>query len=236
MIQPRASRRPAAKRSLAAAPRALHVIAALLLMSGCNATRMLAPPPPLRAASAAAFAVDVEFSVPVAKSSAEDVTHYSLVPAGSGPPVAIASSTVVDTSGGRVVQLIVPDWLTTDPDGTDWTLTTSGVLQVDGTSTGDRSITFRAGLSYASPLKEFFDARCTSCHGPARADGSYRTDSLSGLMGGGSNATPNLVAGDPNSLLIRKCKPHNSMYNLANLTYFDFELIRNWVVSYNARP
>ena len=208
----------------------------LVVIAGCNAARILAPPPPLRAASAATFALDVEFAEPLSKGSAEDVSHYLLVPLAGGPPAAISTATLVDTLNGRVVQLLVPDWLSSDPDGTDWTVTTSGVLGVDGRSTGTRSVTFRAGLSYAQPLSALFDARCTECHGGSRVEGNYRTDSRAALLGDGTDGVPDLIAGDPGCLLVRKCKPHNSMFNLAGLTYFDFELIRNWVVSYNARP
>ena len=74
------------------------------------------------------------------------------------------------------------------------------------------------------------------CHGPRQANGSYRTDSMAGLRGNGTDATPNLVAGSPTCLLVRKCKPHNSMFNSGRLSYFDFEMILNWVEVYAARP
>lgn len=215
---------------------ALLALAAIVAIGGCNTARILAPPPPLRASSAATFAVDVEFAEPLSKASAEDPSHYALVPVAPGPAAAIASATLVDTLDGRVVQLLIPDWLATNPDGTDWTLTTQGVMSVWGRSTGTRSVTFRTGLSYAAPLKSFFDARCSSCHGAAVADGSYRTDSYAGLGGNGTDATADLIPGDATCLLVRKCKPHNSMFNLAELTYFDFEMLRNWVTNYNARP
>ncbi|MEO5618152.1 MAG: hypothetical protein ABIS67_10305 [Candidatus Eisenbacteria bacterium] len=226
--------RPPRFARLAAA--ALVVVAALAALAGCNTARLLAPPPPLRAASAATFAIDVEFAEPLAKGSAEDASRYTLTPVGPGSPVAISTATLVDTLNGRVVQLLVPDWLSSDPDGTEWVVTTRGVLTVWGKSTGTRSVTFRAGLSYATPLKALYDARCSACHGPSRADGSYRTDSYPELLGNGTDGTANLIPGDVTCLLVRKCKPHNSMFNLAGLSYFDYEMIRNWVASYNARP
>ena len=215
---------------------AAATLAACLALAGCNTARVLAPPPPLRAASAATFALDVEFAEPLSKSSAEDPSHYTLTPVAGGPAAAVTTATLVDTLNGRVVQLLVPDWLSNDPDGTDWTVTSNGVLTVYGRSTGTRSTTFRAGLSYAAPLKELFDARCNSCHGPARADGSYRTDSYTGLLGNGVDATPNLIPGDPTCLIVRKCRPRNSMFNLGELTYFEYELLLNWVTNFNARP
>lgn len=220
------------------APRPLALAAAAAVvaaLAGCDTARVLAPPPPLRAASAAQYALDVEFDQALDRASAEDAGRYTLTPAAGGAPAAIASATLVDTLNGRVVQLLVPDWLGADPDGTDWEIATDGVRTVWGKSTGSRRASFRAGLSYAAPMKAFFDARCGSCHGAARADGSYRTDSWAGLLGGGTDATANVIATDPTCLTVRKCKPHNSMFNAADLTYFDFELIRNWVTNYNAR-
>ena len=208
----------------------------LAAIAGCHTARSLVPPPPLRAASAATYAVDVEFDEPLAKSVAEDPSHYTLTPLAGGAPPVIASATLVDTLYGRVVQLLVPAWLTSDPDGTDWEVTSNGVLTAWGKTTGTRQATFRAGLSYTAPLKTLFDERCSSCHGATRADGSYRTDSYAGLLGGGKDGVPDLIPGDPTCLLVRRCKPHGSMFNLAGLSYFDFELINNWVTTYNARP
>ena len=227
---------PARRRIRICVAAGLAATAGLGAIAGCHTARLLAPPPALRAASAAAYAVDLEFDEPLAKGVAEDPSHYTLIPVAGGTPPAIASATLVDTLNGRVVQLVVPDWFTNDPDGTDWEVTSNGVLTVWGRTTGTRRATFRAGLSYAAPLKALLDERCNSCHGATRADGSYRTDSRLGLLGGGTDSTPDLIPGDPACLLVRKCKPHNSMFNLGNLSYFDFEMIRNWVTSYNARP
>jgi len=179
--------------------------------------------------------VDVEFDVPLDRASAEDASRYALTPAGGGAPASISSATLVDTLYGRVVQLVIPDWLSSNPDTTDFDLTTSGVQSVTGGSTGTRSVRFRTGLSYRAPMQAWFDSRCSRCHGATRQDGSYRTDSYAGLLGGGTNSTPNVIAGDPSCLAVVKCKPHNSMFNLATLTYFDYELIKNWVGSFNAR-
>ncbi len=85
-------------------------------------------------------------------------------------------------------------------------------------------------------MSALFDAHCTSCHGATAPAGNYRTDSAGGLLGAGTDATPNLVAGDPMSLIVRKCKPGNSMFVAGNLTDLDYEVIRNWVVDYRARP
>lgn len=216
---------------------AAGLLAALaVIVAGCDTPRVLAPPPPLRAASAASYAVDVEFDVPLDKATAEDPSRYTLIPAGGGASAVITTATLIDTLNGRVVQLLIPDWLATNPDTTDFDLSTSGVVSVWGVSTGNRSVRFRTGLSYAEPMRAWFGAYCNACHGATRQSGSYRTDSYAGLFAGGTNSTPNVIAGDPKCLTVVKCKPHNSMFNAANLTYFDYELIKNWVESFSARP
>lgn len=205
------------------------------MTTGCDTAKLLAPPPPLRAASAAHYAVDVEFAEPLERSSAEDVSRYTLAPVAGGAPAVIASATLIDTLNGRVVQLVVPDWLTTDPDTSDWRVSSNGVLDVDGHSTGARSVSFRTGLGYRAGMGTFFDAKCSACHGAAQAAGGYRTDSYAALFGPGTSATPNLIAGNPACLLVVKCRPHNSMFTRAGLSYFDYELVLNWTVGFGAR-
>ncbi len=204
---------------------------------GCHTARRLAPPPPLRAASAAPYAVDVEFAVPLDRKSAEDPSHYSLYPPGSpGAPATITTATLIDTVSLQVVQLLVPDWLG-DPtkDDIPMEVRTHDVLDYFGVSTGDRSVTFRTGLGYAQPMQAIFDARCSSCHGATNPGGAYRTDSYAALFGPGTSVTPNVAAGDPNCLVIVKCRPHNSMYNRAGLSFLDYEMILNWITVYLAR-
>ena len=220
-------------------PGAILLAVALALaasLAGCETPHVLAPPPPLRAASAASYAVDLEFDVALDRTTAEDASRYTLVPAAGGAPAVIASATLIDTLNGRVVQLLIPDWLATNPDTTDFDASATGVLNVWGVSTGSRTVRFRTGLSYAAPMRDWFDSRCSSCHGSTRQEGSYRTDSYGALFGGGTNATPNVIAGDPRCLTVVKCKPHNSMFIRANLTYFDYELVKNWVESFASRP
>jgi len=210
-------------------------LAVALGAAGCNTARVLAPPPPLRAASASHYAVDVEFAEPLDRATAEDVARYTLRDSATGTPQVISQATLVDTLNGRVVQLLIPDWLGTDPDTTAFDLTTTGVLTVEWRSTGTRSVRFRTGLSYRTPLKALLDQHCSACHGSAQADGSYRTDSYAALFRNGTDGTPNLIANDPTCLTVRRSKPRNSMFDLGNLSYLDFEILRNWVTSYAAR-
>ena len=208
---------------------------AVALLAGCHAARVIAPPPPLRAASASDFAVDVEFAEPLDRASAENPSHYRVSPLGDpGATVAIYSATLVDTTFGRVVQLLLSGGPL--PDTSEFEVKTSGVLALDGHSSGERRVTFRTGLSYRFPLRELFASHCDRCHGAARSEGSYRTDGYAALKGGGTDPTPNLVAGDPNCLLLRRSRPLKSMFDLGGMSYLDFEVLLNWVASYGARP
>lgn len=215
-------------------PAAVWVAFMVALILGCHASRVLAPPPGLRAASANDFAVDVEFDEPLDRASAEDRTLYDLHPvADPGSTVEILSAALIDTTFGRVVQLLIPSGL---PDGVEYEVRSHDVLTLQQRPTGTRAAMFLTGLSYATPLRDLFAAHCDRCHGSAQQGGNYRTDTLAGLLGGGTDATPNLVAGDPNCTLVRRIRPLRTMFNRGGLTYLDFEIIRNWVVSYTARP
>jgi len=207
------------------------------LTASCNTAKLLAPPPPLRAASASASAIDIEFAESLDRGSAQDPSRYLAYPTGNaGAPVAILQATVIDTLYGRVVRLIVSDPVAGFlPDSADFTVQTSGLLTVTGRSTGLRSVDFRTGLNYDALLQDLFARHCNSCHGSTRVEGSYRTDSYLALQGGGTNSVPNLIAGDPNCLLVVKTKPRNSMFDRGNLTFLDSEMIHNWVASYQAR-
>jgi hypothetical protein len=205
------------------------------ILGGCHAARVLAPPPPLRAASANNFAVDVEFAEPLDRTSAEDASHYQVYPAGNpAAAVPIYSATVIDTTFGRVVQLLLSGGPL--PDTSQYEVRTSDVAALDLHSTRTRSAPFRTGLSYGSPLCAVFASHCDRCHGAVQASGNYRTDSYLALTGNGTDGAPNLIAGDPTCLIIRRSRPLRTMFELGGLSYLDFEILLNWVVSYGARP
>ncbi|HYQ96474.1 MAG TPA: hypothetical protein VER38_05640 [Candidatus Eisenbacteria bacterium] len=204
---------------------------------GCNTAAVLAPRPALRAASASNLAIDVEFAESLDKTSAQDASHYLVYPTGSGSPASVVQAALIDTLYGRVVRLSLQDPVQGFlPDSTDYAIQTSAVITLAGKSTGTRSVVIRTGLNYDTPMQNLFAIHCDSCHGPARVDGSYRTDTYSALFGPGTSPSPNVIAGDPNCLLVVKTKPSNSMFRLGNLTFLDSEIIHNWVVSYQARP
>src|SRR5262245_56941438 len=179
-------------------------IAAWLI--GCDTARVVAPTPPLGAASAALYAVDVEFAEPLDKTSAEDPTRYTVYPSDTpGSPATIMSATLVDSFSLRGVQLIIPTWFGDSTfDRRSVVVQSHGVLDSFGRSTGQRSVTVTTGLAYQPQMKALFDAHCSSCHGPSNPAGSYRTDGYTELFGPGTSPTPNVIAGDPKCLTVVK--------------------------------
>lgn len=208
--------------------------AAAVLAAGCHAAHLLEPPPPLRAASAAGYAIDVEFAEPLDRVSAEDVTHYSVQLLGQAP-VALQSATLIDTLDGRTVQLLIPDWVSNSPDSAQAVVSTEGVRTVEGRSTGRRSVQFETGLSYRAQVSALLAGHCNACHGINAPGGAYRTDSYPELFGPGVSATPDVIAGDPRCLTLIKCKPGNSMFRLGRLSFLDWEILQSWIVIYGAR-
>ena len=225
-------------RAARAAGVALACMTIGLALAGCDTARVLAPPAPLRAASAADYAVNVAFAEPLVQASAEDPARYVVYFDGAaGTPASISTATLIDTVSLRVVQLVIPGWLgDSTADHRAAVVETHGVRDYFGHDTGDRRAAFVTGLGYASHLQAFFDARCSGCHGAAGPGGNYRTDSYAALFGPGTTPTANVIAGDPNCLTVVKCRPRNSMYDRAKLEFFDFEMILDWVTSYLARP
>lgn len=212
----------------------LALLAAGIVTVGCNAARILLPNP-LRAASVNAFAVEVEFGEPLERASAEDPARYDLHPSASpGSRAVIYSATVVDTLYGRVVQLLIASGPL--PDREAWEITTSGVRTDQGRSTGTRTASFVTGLGYASDMRTLFAEHCDRCHGATLAEGNYRTDSLAYLRGVGTDATPNLIAGDPGCRLVRRTLPGKTMFDQGGLSVLESGMIRDWIVEYGARP
>ena len=215
-----------------------RIVASALLLTGCETARVVAPEPRLRAASAALYAIDVEFAEPLDKATAEDPSRFVVYPEDTpAAPARIGSATRIDTVSWRVVQLLLPDWLgDSTTDHRRVVVETHGVRDWFGRSTGDRRVRLATGLGYSAPMQALFDGRCSPCHGAANPGGGYRTDSYAALFGPGTTPTANLIAGDPNCLLVVKCRPHNSMYARAGLSYLDYEMLLNWVSGYQARP
>ena len=210
-------------------------LVALLATGGCNTAAKLGPEPsdPPRAASSNDFAVEVEFPVPLDRASASDPGRFTVLDDASSP-VAIYSAQLADTIFGRVVLLLLSGGPLAD--SARYTVLTSGMKDVFGAPLPDGRAEFRAGLRYGTDIAPLFAAHCDGCHGSARADGSYRTDSLEGLFGAGTDGTPDLIVGDANCSLVRRTRPQKSMYDRGSLDPLEADIIQNWVVSYQARP
>jgi mono/diheme cytochrome c family protein len=84
-------------------------------------------------------------------------------------------------------------------------------------------------LTYEADIKSIFDAHCVSCHGPVSPLANYDMSTYEGVLGPGTDETPNAIAGDPNSVLVTTSVVGGSM----NSFYADqqqVELVRRWVV------
>lgn len=209
------------------------IATAVTAIAGCHVAPPLAPEPSPRAASSNPFVVHVELDVPLDRATAEDPAHYTVTTAAApNAPVAVLSAAVIDTLTGRTVELVLPDGL---PDSASCMVLVHDLRGVEGETLADRRVAFESGLSYRRQLRAVFADRCDRCHGESAPGGGYRTDSLAGLTGPGSDATANLLPGNPASLLIRRTAPARSMYDKANLTWLESQMIADWIVSYRAR-
>lgn len=81
-------------------------------------------------------------------------------------------------------------------------------------------------LTYTTDIKPFVDANCAAtCHSAGSHFGSYDMSTYAGILGNGSDATPNAIAGDPNSLLITKLAGGHQSVSQVNR-----DMIYQWVV------
>jgi predicted CxxxxCH...CXXCH cytochrome family protein len=84
-------------------------------------------------------------------------------------------------------------------------------------------------VSWKDDLGPLFTARCQSCHAGAAPAAGYDTSSYLGVLGGGSDAVPDAVAGDPGSRLLTALSPATAdavHQGVADL----FPAVKSWVV------
>ncbi len=62
-------------------------------------------------------------------------------------------------------------------------------------------------VTYQQQVRPLLEQRCTTCHGKERREGSYDLSSYVGLLGPGSDETPNALAGDERSVLLARLDP-----------------------------
>ncbi len=68
-----------------------------------------------------------------------------------------------------------------------------------GADAAAMSDTGESPLTWAADVSPVLGARCVSCHGDA---GSYGLDGYTAALAGGSDDVPNVIAGEPSSLLL----------------------------------
>lgn len=86
-------------------------------------------------------------------------------------------------------------------------------------------------VSFARDIRPLLDASCVSCHSAASPGGGYSVESHADLLAPGSDSTPNLVAGQPDSSLLYLYVKEGNHPAGAGLSPAQVELLRRWIVS-----
>ncbi len=91
----------------------------------------------------------------------------------------------------------------------------------DGGTTEDEPVTWPA-------VQGIFSTNdCMRCHGDA---GGYSLETFEDAMGPGSDDVPNVIAGDPDSVLLRYCRNGHQ-----GIGYRDALMVLAWIIEWNAR-
>jgi hypothetical protein len=104
-----------------------------------------------------------------------------------------------------------------DPDGGAGASADAGLAADAGTA---------AGLTWRADVDPIMRARCTRCHG---TEGAYSLESYSAAFGFGRDATPNIVPGDPTSLLAQYAEQGHEGIPAAEAL-----IVVEWIVDWNA--
>jgi predicted CxxxxCH...CXXCH cytochrome family protein len=84
-------------------------------------------------------------------------------------------------------------------------------------------------LVYEDDIRPLLLRDCVPCHGSTNPAGGYDLSSYIGLLGGGSDALPNALPGDPKSLLVTVIQPGGREYARVG-SEENAEKLRKWVV------
>jgi hypothetical protein len=121
-------------------------------------------------------------------------------------------------------------------------VTIGGFRYERGESVSDHplTITVRAGVLYDREMVPFFAMHCNSCHGSGNASGNYRTDTHDALFEFGSDEadfdrSPNLIPGNDRCQLAVKTGYHGREFRRAGLSFFEVELVRQWILNGDAK-
>lgn len=101
--------------------------------------------------------------------------------------------------------------------------------QPDGGSDLDASLvdaSVALGLTWDRDISPIMGARCTRCHG---TQGAYSLESYQAALGFGRDAIPNILPGNPLSLLLQYCEQGHEGIGAAEAL-----LVVEWVVDWNA--
>jgi hypothetical protein len=85
-----------------------------------------------------------------------------------------------------------------------------------------------SSLTYAAQIKPVMDGLCNGCHGGGSAPQNYFTSSYQGLLGTGSDSTPNIIPGNANSKFVSYVQSNHHNV-LAKFPGFD-SIAHDWVV------
>jgi len=87
-------------------------------------------------------------------------------------------------------------------------------------------------VTYTTDMKPLIDASCTGCHGGSSPSGNYNLTTYAGILGNGTDAIPNAIPGDINSLIITKIQNGHFAWNGDQPK---IDLLIQWVVADSLR-
>ena len=148
-------------------------------------------------------------------------------------------STAVDSLSGTILTVTLSTTYTLH---STLSVTLVGFHYERGEPVSDHPITLtvQAGLLYEREMVPFFAMHCNSCHGSGGVSGNYRTDSHDALFEFGSDEadfdrSPNLIPGNDRCQLAVKTGYHGREFRRAGLSFFEAELVRQWILNGDAR-
>ena len=214
-----------------------------LLACGCDRPVDAPVRPLISAASASPFAIDLDFDRPQSRASISSKADYSLKRAGTGGPGTSPTRVqFIDTLFGETVRLVFP--LGTMEDSAAYEVTVHGARDANSVAylPGDSAVVpLQTGLGYARNIRDLLERRCERCHGNQSPAAGYGTTSYNALFAFGSDSASahpihNLIPSDAQCLFVTRTSPKGREFLRSHLTYAESEMLRNWVVSYQARP
>ena len=84
-------------------------------------------------------------------------------------------------------------------------------------------------VDFVRDIQPIFAENCVSCHGETNPAANYSMTTYEGVLGSGSDGTPNAIPGDAESLLLQKSRVGGSM-NAFYGSPEEVELVERWVV------